>query len=298
MIRRALARLLALPLLGACGGRAVPWPVPPEDQTLRRLAESANAALQLDQARTAAELYARALARAYERDDPAMIADMAFGQATAALAHGDAAAALRVTEEVRAALRRRGSAAPPALLLAEATALHRLGQDARAGTIASDVAARGAEDAPAARRAVFLLGLIAATRADLPRLAAARAALGLPDGTAWRADARELEAHAAMLQARPALAAALAASAASDRQEALDYRGLSRALALQGRAMARQGDAPGAADFLLRAGRGAAERGEANDARAWLKEARELARSQGAARIAAEAQAALGTLGR
>jgi hypothetical protein len=291
MTRPGCLLLLAfLAVAPGCGGNGGPPEAagPPEDETYIRAARAGQQALELDQPETAARLYARALARARERDDPAAITDAAFGQATAALAHGDARGALEVSRRVREEMARRGRRVTPGLLLAEATANWRLDQMAEADRLAEVVAGRGGEDAEAARRATFLRGLIAAERRDLRRLAAARASLGQPGPAAFRADAAELEALAALLRGDPNTSRQRAIAAAEARREALDYRGLSRALALQGRALSELGDAEGAADLLLRAGRGAAERGEREDARLWLAEAQVLARRRGLGRLEAE----------
>jgi tetratricopeptide (TPR) repeat protein len=271
--------LAALLLLAACGGRAAPEAAAPRDEVLERMAESAQGALDNDQPESAQRLYARALTRARERDDPAAIDAMAFGQATAALGHGDNRGALAVSREVREGLARRGRGASAGLLLTEATALFRLGQIAEAERLARAVTTR-AEAPEAGRRAWFLLGLIAATRGDVAAVAAARGALGEPEAPAFRADAVELEAVSALLRGDAGFALARAASAAELRQAVVDYRGLSRALALQGAAMARLGDRDRAADLLLRAGRSAAERGETADARLWLAEASRLGRGR------------------
>ena len=198
-----LAFCTALPLLaGACGGRGDPPPPRAEDEVLARANQAAHAALELERPGEAARLYAAALARARERDDPAAITDAAVGQATAALAAGDARVAFEVAREVREALARRGIQAPAALPLAEATALYRLGRAAEAAAMAAAVAARGAEDAEAAARAAFLVGLIAADRGDARGLDAARAALAgaEPRTPAFRADLAELEARTALLR--------------------------------------------------------------------------------------------------
>jgi hypothetical protein len=271
-----LAALVLLVVLAGCGGRAAPQG-PPPDGVLDRAADSARDALNQDQPAVAARLYARALARARERDDAAAIDAMAFGQATSALAHGDAAAALAVAQEVRAGLARRGRGVSAGLLLAEATALFRLGQVPQAEVQARAVSTRGAENAEAALRAQFLLGLIAAQRQDARGVAAARAAIGAPADIAFRADAVELDAAAALLRGDPAAARVQAVTAAELRRQALDYRGLSRALAAEAAALERLGEPVAAADAYLRAGRGAAERGEAADARRWLGEAQRLA---------------------
>ncbi|MGK7870294.1 hypothetical protein [Falsiroseomonas sp. E2-1-a20] len=280
-----LAALVLVTMLSACGGRAPP-PGPPPDGVLDRAADSARDALNQDQPQVAERLYARALSRARERDDAAAIDAMAFGQATSALAHGDAAAALAVAQEVRVGLARRGRGASAGLLLAEATALFRLGRVPRAEALARQVAGRGAENAEAALRAQFLLGLIASQRQDLRGVVAARAAIGAPADIAFRADAVELEAAAALLRGDAATARIHAVTAAELRRQSLDYRGLSRALAAEGAALERLGQPAAAADAYLRAGRGAAERGEAPDARRWLGEAERLAGADAGLRAA------------
>jgi hypothetical protein len=295
---RAAGLPLALLAAGACGGRGDPSPPRVEDEVLARANQAAHAALELERPAEAARLYAAALARARERDDPAAIADAGIGRSTAALAAGEAGAALEAAREVAAELARRGLRAPPALALAEATALYRLGRPAEAQAIASGVALRGAEDAEAAARAVFLVGLVAAERGDPSGLDAARAALAgvEPRSAAFRADLAELDARAALLRGDAPAAAVQADAAAGARREALDYRGLGRALTLQAEATRRLGDALGAADLLLRAGRGAAARGETSEARRWLGDARALAARAGALRVERQAQEALASL--
>lgn len=287
---RCAALLAAALHLAACGG--APAPATPRDEVLTGFAGAARGALDNDEPASAADLYARALVRARERDDAAAMDDMGFGEATAALAAGDAARALRVAQAVHDDLARRGGAASPRLLLAEATALHRLGRAAEAGARATEVTNRGEADAAAALRAHLLLGLLAAARGDAAALDRHRAAFAEPLPPSFLADAAELDAHRALLGGEAPHAAARAEAAARLRQEALDYRGLSRALALEGRARARLGQEVRAADLLLRAGQGAAMRGEAADARAWLAEAARLADAAGRPALVAEARSA------
>jgi hypothetical protein len=282
--------LLLVGLLLACGGKSAPPSGPPEDEVFGRLMHSAHRALELEQPASAARLYARALTRARERDDAAAIDDAAFGQATAALAHGDAVGAQTVAAGARRELARRARPASAGLLLAEATALHRLGKLQEADMLAAAVVARGVEDPAAASRATFLRGLVAATRRDLHGVLAARAALGDPGAPAFQADAAELEALAAQLRGDAHTAQLRATAARAARQLALDYRGLSRALALEGHAVGQLGNPGAAADLLLRAGRGAAERGEILDARRWLMEAEAQAIQGGVRSVAAEAR--------
>ncbi|MGX9963438.1 hypothetical protein ACVFYP_08935 [Roseomonas sp. F4] len=261
--------------LAACGGRAPP-PGPPRDAVLDRAADAAGAALDQEQPQAAARLFAQGLERARQRDDAAAIDSMAFGQAIAELERGEARAALSVARQVRLDLARRGRGASAGLMLAEATALYRLGQTSEAGVLARFVSARGAESPEAALRAHFLLGLMAAEARDLPALAAAQAAIGQPGQAAYQADAAELAAQAALLGGRNQAAWSLAQQAETLRRDALDYRGLSRALALRGAVARALGATSEAADLHLRAAEGAAGRGEMADARRWLAEAEVL----------------------
>src|SRR5262249_45383930 len=116
------------------------------------------------------------------------------------------------------------------------------------------------------------------------------AALRLNDPEpALQADALELAARVALRGAAAERAEADAARAVALRQDALDYRGLARALALQGQATERPARPRLAADLYLRAGRSAAAQGDRATARPWLLQARALADDDGVARAVAEA---------
>lgn len=286
---RGLIPWLALPLLAACGSTPAPAP-PPPDETLGRAARAGRLALELDRPAEAARLYTTALGRARERDDAAAIADTGIGLAAAELARNRNAAALATASDVQTELLRRGATVPDALLLTEALALYRTGDLAGADRVAARITG---EDADVARRAWFLRGLIAASRGDAAGLAEARAALGEPEARGFRADARELAAAAALAAGDMPGARHMAAEAAQLRREGLDYRGLSRALALEAEAARRLGETAAAADLLLRAGRGAAARNEFAEARRWLRQSEALARQGRAPEIAAAARAAL-----
>src|SRR5215472_18329749 len=83
-----------------------------------------------------------------------------------------------------------------------------------------------------------------------------------------------------------ALAQQQAARAAELRQTTLDYRGLARALALEGVAAERAGDKVAAADLFLRAGRSAVMQGDQSNARVWLGRAIFLGTGQPVGRAA------------
>jgi hypothetical protein len=96
---------------------------------------------------------------------------------------------------------------------------------------------------------------------------------------ALEADFAELAARLALRRSDPARAQQQAARAAELRQATLDYRGLARALAVEGVAAEHTGD-KAAADLLLRAGRSAAAQGDKASARVWLRRATSLAAGQ------------------
>lgn len=263
-------------LLAACGGGSGVAPTTLPDTTYDLAIAGGRRALEAGRADQAARLYASALARARERDDAVNIAEAGTGRATALLAQGRAREALTVVRSVRAELVRRRAAVPPTLLLVEATTLYRTGDLAGADREAAAVQDRRAEDADAAARASFLRGLIAARRGDAAGLETARAALGAPDAPGLRADAAELTARARLLAGDAAGAREAAARAAEDRRAVLDYRGVTRALALEAEAAERAGNTREAADLYQRAARSAGERNEAEDARRWTAAARRL----------------------
>jgi len=231
--------------LAACGGgRRAVAPAEPVDAELASARRAAAFAFAQGRHDQAAQLYRQALERAQARDDGEAIGDLGYDLAVAQLRRGDAAPALATAGSTRAELARRRLPVFAELVLVEATALYRLGDAGGAQELARDLAS---DPGPAGARAQFLLGLLAAgLRGDHP---AAR---------------RDFV-------------------AASDlRRDALDYPGMARALAGAADAAARSGDARGAADLYLRAGRSALlAGGQAAAAGAWLAEAERLARGVG-----------------
>lgn len=288
---KRLVLLAPLLLLPGCGGGSSA-PPPPEDSALANQARAGRLALEAERPTDAVRLYGAALARAQLRDDAEAIADAGIGLAAAELDTGDAAAALRTAQSVRAELARRGAAIPAALNLAEALAQYRLGRVAAASAMAQQVVSAVAEDRDAAQRAWFLRGLIAADGGDRAGLAMARAVLGDAGAGSFRGDALELAARAALLDGDATVARRLAEEAAALRRETLDYRGLARLLAMQAEAARRDGETGTAADLMLRAGRGAAARGDAATARRWLDQAASWGRQVGAGDVVEAARRA------
>jgi hypothetical protein len=242
-------------------------------------------AYELERNEEAVAQYRAALTRAQARDDPDAIGDTGYDLAVAELSANAPEKALADTRAIRIELERRGAKPFPALLLAEATALYRTGATAEADRTAQLVQ-RG-DDADAVARAAFLRGLIADDRGDEVGLAASAQALSGEKTPPFEADSAEIAARLALRLGDPAQARQQAARAAELRQTTLDYRGLARALAIEGAAAERTGDKAAAADLFFRAGRSAAAQGDKTGARVWLRRAASLAPRQAIAHDAA-----------
>ncbi|HEV2548286.1 MAG TPA: hypothetical protein VGU20_13185 [Stellaceae bacterium] len=266
--------LLVLAALAACGGGAPPSATP-VDETLQRETQAGRLAYELERSDEAVARYRAALTRAQERDDLGAIGDLGYNLSVAELRDNHPDRALADARQTRAELERRGAKPSPALLLAEATALYRLGAAADAEGIAARVA--GDSDRDAAARATFLRGLIADEHGNAQGLAAALAALGAPATPSLQADAAELSARLALRRNDLTSAREEATRAAALRRDSLDYRGMARTLALAGEAARLSGDNAGAADLFLRAGRSALAQGDKPSARTWLQQSTALA---------------------
>lgn len=284
---RLLPALAAL-ALAACGGGGPVDSGPPKDIKLDQANQAGTQALSMDMPSLAVRQYKVALARAYERDDAGAIADIAYNLALAQMRAGDPRAALATVRETRADLDRRRAAVPAELILVQAAAAYRTGDLGGAASAAQEASDRTAKDPDTVPRAWFIRGLVAADRGDGAALAQSIAVLPPSKQADLEADRQELQGRAAMIDNRLAEALALFEQSATNRQQALDYRGMARALALAGSAALRSNRAADAADFFLRAGRSALLQGDSTTGLALLKRAEELGRQTGQTGIVEE----------
>ena len=270
----------------ACGSSGSPTPEISNDQPLtseRRLARLAFERSEYDQA---AILYEQALERAYGRDDLDAIAAVGYELSVARLRAGDPGAAAQQARLIRDELTRRGGESLPDLFLVEAVALYEAGEREQAEVLAEQTLARSRSGDDLVRaRAHYLLGSIAADRADLGGLRRALSALHDGGHAELRADRLELEGRRALLQRQAQRALAVLLSTADLRRQLLDYRGMARALGLAAQAAETSGDYTNAADLYFRAGRSAKSRGDDVKAELWLTEASRLAELHGLADI-------------
>lgn len=266
---------LFLLLLAACSSSSKTEPAgPPQDQTLARHEQAGRIAYGLDRPEEAVAQFEAALKQAQARDDLKAIGELSFNLAVAQLRANRAQDALTTTQQARAELIRRGNQPSASLILAEATALYRLGRRDDADALAAEIEASG--DADAAAGASFLRGLLADEAGDEAGLRAALSRLAGATAPLRQADRLELQARLALHQKDFPGAQSAALQAANIRQEALDYRGMARALAVAGLAAEQAGQREEAADLYLRAGRSAAAQADADTAKPWLQHVLEL----------------------
>ncbi len=288
MIRQPLS-LLSLLALAACGGGGPVDTGPPPDVKLDQANKAGTQALSMDLPSLAVRQYKVALSRAYERDDAGAIGDVAYNLALAQMKAGDPKGAVATAREARSELVRRRAPVPPELILVQAAAAYRSGDLGAAAGAAQEVLDSGAKDPDVVRRAWFIRGLVAADLSDAAGLAQAIAALSPPSKQAdLEADRQELQGRAALLANDSAGALSLFEQSASNRQQALDYRGMARALSLAGDAALRSGRAADAADLFLRAGRSALLQGDMAMATPLLKRAEDLGKQTGQTGIVEE----------
>jgi tetratricopeptide (TPR) repeat protein len=285
--RVALPLVCAL-VLAACGGDGPADTGPPVDVKLDQANKAGTQALSMDLPSLAVRQYKVALSRAYERDDAGAIADVAYNLALAQMKAGEPKAAIATAREARGELERRRAPVPSELMLVQAAAAYRSGDLGGAAAAAQEVLDKGAKDPDAVPRAWFIRGLVAADRGDGAGLAQAIAALPPSKQPDLEADRQELQGRALLLAGQPAEALTVFEQSATNRQQALDYRGMARALSLAGDAALRSNRSADAADLFLRAGRSALLQGDTATATPLLRRAEDLGKQTGQTGIVQE----------
>ncbi len=258
-------------LVAGCAHHAPP--AAPTDTALEQAANAGRQSLSLGRTTQAVAQYRHAFTLSLARDDASAIGDCGYDLAVAQLADNKPAASLATIQRTRDALATRAAPGFAELDLAQAAALHRLGQDTQADALAAR-AQSSASDPATIARASYVRGLIAYARGDQGGIVAALQGFGHPKKPAddWQADHDELAARLDLLGGQYRQAAVLAQQAAGLHRLRLEYRDMADMLALAADATQRAG-APGeAADLYLQAGESAAARGDAASAGPWLRQ--------------------------
>jgi tetratricopeptide (TPR) repeat protein len=276
-------------VLVACAGGTPVEDLPQSDQ-LERTNRVARVAFQQGRYAQAESLYRKVAELAYERDDVNAAVDAQYNAAVCLVRLDRIDEADDLLRRTKAELERANQTEPVELRLLEATVLYRQRRFDEARSLTEQIVA-AYPASPAAHRAQFLRGLIAAEQEDPGRL---RAAIADLDAAATddrlKADRMELAGHLALLERRYDESITEFSESARLRSAAYDYRGTVRALAKAGKASEAAGKPGQASVHYLRAGRSALHQGARERAHALLTQAHALAETAGDADTAREAQ--------
>ena len=290
-----LLMAVAVLALSGCGSSAPRQEGPAEDADLERFNRAGRQAFDKGQLRQAANFYRRALDRAYVRDDSAAILDAQYNLAVCLMNLQSYEEALAVVQRAHTEMTLTGHGRSFDFLLLEATILHRRGDPDEAWKITDQILSASTQASSVIMgRTHFLRGLIAGEQGDMDQLRAAIAALGQPKELQLRADRQELVGRLAMAEQNWDAAIGAFDAAAKLRREALDYRGMVRALVWGGDASDKAERIREAATYYLRAGRSAFLQDQFDDdAQKWLNRAVQLANTAGEDQIIQEARSFL-----
>lgn len=281
---------VAVLTLSGCGSSPPKQKGPAPDQELERFNRAARQAFDKGRDEQAANLYRRALERAYLRDDSAAILDAQYNLAVCLLNLQSYEEALDVVRRANTEMAVANHARTVDFLLLEATIFHRRGNLDQAWQITDQILSSPIDASSAiGSKTHFLRGLMASERGDMAQLRAEITALGQPQQSRLRADRQELLGRLAMAEQNWDAAIEAFDAAANLRREALDYRGMLRAIVLAGEAHKKAGRTREAAIYYLRAGRSAFWQNQFDDARQWLNQSAQLANSAGDDQIHLEA---------
>lgn len=269
-----LTGLLALALAAGCASTPPLPPVDPmADPVLVQLTSSAEAARAAGGYERAARFYTLALARARATDNGLAVAQQAYNTAACHLLAGRAADAQPLLVEAYGEFARARQDLGPVLLL-QARAARQLGQANEAQAAISRVV-EIARDQDVQVQAWLLHGQIAcdAGQADEAGKALSRARHLLRDDPALRAGVASLAGRVAEVEGRPAEAALEYDKEAAWMQGARRYRDMAAALVRAGDALAKAGDARGAATRYYRGARSLHGQGDAAAAQRAIEQA-------------------------
>ena len=285
-----LLAAVAVMTLSGCGSSPPKQKLPAPDQELERFNRSARLAFAKGRDEQAANLYRKALERAYRRDDTAAILDAQYNLAVCMLNLQSYDEALDVVRAANTEMALAKHDKTLDFLLLEAVILHRRGDLDRARQISDHILSGLKQPSPDLKRKThFLRGLIASERGDIAQLRAEITALGQPQKIRLRADRQELLGRLAMAEQNWHTAIEAFDAASNLRREALDYRGMLRVVVMAGEAHKKAGRTREAAIYYLRAGRSAFWQNQFDDARQWLDQSAQLADSAGDDQIHLEA---------
>jgi tetratricopeptide (TPR) repeat protein len=289
--RIGLLLAIAILVLGGCGSSAPLQKGPALDEDIERFNRAAQQAFDGGRLQQALSYYQKSLERAYIRDDYQAVLAAQYNMAICLINLQSYAEASEVIQQAKTEMAMAGQSFAADFLLLEATVLY-LRDDSDAAWIITDqiLAATPPASLIVQRKTHFLRGLIASKQGNADKLREAIASMGEPNLPQLRADHYELSGHLAMLEQDWQKAIDAFETAAELRREALDYRGMAKALALAGKASEKAGNARAASVRYLRAGRSAALQGQFDHALNWLNRAEQIAESAGEAQIVQKAR--------
>ena len=285
---------VAVLTLSGCGSSPPKQKAPAADQTLERFNSAARQAFYQGRFEQAANFYRKALERAYVRDDADAILDARYNLAVCLLNLQSYDEALDVVRRAKTEMAIADHGKSVDFLLLEATILYRGGDLNAAWQVTDQILSNPSRASSVVRsKTHFLRGMLASEREDIAQLRAAVTALGQPQQPLLRADRLELAGRLALAEQNWDAAVEAFDSAASLRREALDYRGMVRALVLAGEGSEKAGRNRQAAILYLRAGRSAFFSDQMADAQKWLNHSVQLASTAGEDKIIEEARSHL-----
>jgi tetratricopeptide (TPR) repeat protein len=290
---RRIGLLLAIAILfsGGCGSSAQVQKGPAIDENLELFNRAAQQAFDKGRLTQAVSFYQKALDRAYIRDDFRAALDAQYNMAICLINLQSYARAFEVIRQAKTEIDMAGQSPATDFLLLEATVLY-LREDSDAARKITDqiLAATPPASGIVQSKTYFLQGLIANKEWDTDKLREAIISMGQPNLPQLRADRYELSGQLAMAEQHWDEAINAFEAATELRREALDYRGMAKALALAGKASEKAGHVDEAAICYLRAGRSAALQGLFDEALSWLNQAEQTANNAGEAQIVQEAR--------